>query len=352
LFSLSLGSGGIDSLLASLYEGIRKTAMPAGLMTGTKEMIKQDLLSLFFVSIACLAITGFIIKNKMKSIFAACLMLAAVNFADVNRIDSKFITYEDYSRLIPAKNAVCEALLSSREPFRVANFDQLYGPNRNIYYGIQNLGGMHGLMPAAYKQLENTGSFGNININRQFNIRYYLNSEELNVPGFKKVLDTGSIKLFEDIYAKSRVFFSDKIVRVKTEQEEIDFLKSPSFTGYEIVAGMDYPEELPLAGDLPGGGNAVIREYMPGRVKATVNSSGGAVVLSEGYYKQWKAKVDNNSVKVYRVNFYSLGVMVPAGVHEVEFYYDKTGIYTGLFVALAAFIFYVFVLFKNKKAGK
>jgi hypothetical protein len=47
-----------------------------------------------------------------------------------------------------------------------------------------------------------------------------------------------------------------------------------------------------------------------------------------------------------------MGVAVPPGRHELEFFYDKTGIYIGLLIAAGAFIFYGFMLFKFKKARK
>jgi len=350
LLSLLLVSGGLDLVLASLFSGIRKTAMSAAAMAGISEMIKQDLISFIIVSAVSLAIIVIVIKKRLKSAFLAALLLAAVNFTDVYRIDSKFITFEDYSRFIQGKNTISEALLGDREPFRVANFDQLYGANRNIYYGIENLSGAHGLLPAAYKKMEESKSFNNININRQFNIKYYLSGSEIKVPGFVKVVDADAASLYRDTYARNRVFFSNNIVKVSAYgQVMLDYLNSRLFNGQQIITGPDFPKDS----FLPGSGSVIIQEYSADRIKAAVESdSGGLAVHSAGYYPQWRAKVDGRDEKVYCVNYYSMAVMVPPGRHEVEFFYDKTGIYIGLLIAAVAFIFYGFMLYKYFKARK
>lgn len=349
LFSLSLASGGIDSLLASLYTGIKKTAMPAGVMTATKEMIRHDLISFFFVSLFSLAVLFLAVKKKIKSAFVAAFALAVINFADVYRIDSKFLTFEDYSRFVPANNALKQALASDREPFRTANFDQLYGPNRNIYYGIDNLGGMHGLMPASYKQMENARIFNNINVNRAYNIKYYLSSDEIKVPGFEKFAGIGGVSVYMDAFAKNRVYFSNRIVRTQGGKAALDYMALQNFNPDEVVTGPEFPDAV----FQPGAGSAVIKKYGPGRVNAVVSSAaGGIAVFSEGYYAQWKAKIDNKPAKIYCVNFASMGIMVPPGEHTVELYYSKAGVYIGLLLLAAALLFYAVVFARGRKPGK
>ena len=138
-----------------------------------------------------------------------------------------------------------------------------------------------------------------------------------------------------------------RVMKVSSEQGMLDFLNSGSFSGEQVAAGPDFRMD---SFDNPPG-KAGIKEYLPDRIKAEVDSpAAGVVVHASGYYPQWKAKLDGKPAKIYCVNVYSMGVMVPAGIHELEFYYDKTGIYIGFMIAAAAFIFYGLMLYNSLKA--
>lgn len=349
VFALLLVTGLLEKIISASYLEIKKTAMPADALLNVKAMIGQDLISLFLVSAASLAALFLLIKKKLKSVFLAAFILAAVNFYDVYRIDSKFITFEDYARFVPAKSPIVRTLEADKDPYRTANLDQVLGLNRNIYYGIENLGGMHGLMPAAYKQMENAKVFNNININRQFNIKYYMSGTPIVVPGFTYITENAGVMLYKDEYAKNRVFYSDNLMRLPSIEGMLDFMNSNEFNGQQVAIGPDFPDNA----FVPGGGAVLSGDYSPSRVKVSAESaSGGIVVHASGYYPQWKAKIDGKEAKVYRVNYYSMAVIIPAGRHEVEFYYTSFGIYLGLLIAAIAFMFYGFILFKHLKAGK
>jgi hypothetical protein len=55
----------------------------------------------------------------------------------------------------------------------------------------------------------------------------------------------------------------------------------------------------------------------------------GMVVLSDTFYPGWKATVDNQPARVYEVNLAMRGVLVPKGVHDIEYRYAPASVYMG-----------------------
>ena len=181
-------TGGIGTFVSSSYEGIKHQQIQPALLYNIINMINSDIIVLAGVSISFGAVAWLFIKRRLKSAFIAVLLFACVNFMDVQRIDSKFIMFDYYSRYVPENNQVVAILKADKLPFRTANFDSSYGMNRNIYYGIENLVGMHGLVPADYENMILKKNFDRVMVDRAFNIRYYLSGQELNIPGFIKYL--------------------------------------------------------------------------------------------------------------------------------------------------------------------
>lgn len=89
-------------------------------------------------------------------------------------------------------------------------------------------------------------------------------------------------------------------------------------------------------------GNVWKREvlsYRPGKLLVRVETAkSGKLFWSDGYDPDWKATVDGNPVVVERVLGHFKAVAVPAGDHDVEFYFQPT-----LFLfAVALFYFFFF----------
>jgi uncharacterized membrane protein YfhO len=59
------------------------------------------------------------------------------------------------------------------------------------------------------------------------------------------------------------------------------------------------------------------------------------LVLSDNMYKGWKATLDGRPAVIYRTNHTFRGVVVPAGVHTVEFDFRPDELYTGFWIYLA-----------------
>ena len=63
------------------------------------------------------------------------------------------------------------------------------------------------------------------------------------------------------------------------------------------------------------------------------------LVLSEVFYPiRWKAFVDNELIKTFQVNGLLRGVIVPKGIHTVQFIYDKSSFNIGFTISLMSFL--------------
>jgi uncharacterized membrane protein YfhO len=69
------------------------------------------------------------------------------------------------------------------------------------------------------------------------------------------------------------------------------------------------------------------------------SAGGGFLVLSENAYPGWRARVDGAEVPIYRADVTLQGIVVPAGIHRVEFTMESRSLRTGMVVSgIAALI--------------
>jgi len=73
-------------------------------------------------------------------------------------------------------------------------------------------------------------------------------------------------------------------------------------------------------------GVATIEEYRPNEVSIEASlEHPGLLVLTDVYYRGWKAYVDDRPIKIFRVNQLVRGVFLQEGNHRVEFRYRAMG---------------------------
>lgn len=106
------------------------------------------------------------------------------------------------------------------------------------------------------------------------------------------------------------------------------------------AAFVELPEGASSAA-LPTGGRAALTgaTHQGGRVRATVRSTGGAlVVVREAAQPGWVATIDGRPTEVLTANHLFLGVPVPPGRHEVVLRYVPPGLRAGLGLSASALL--------------
>jgi hypothetical protein len=122
-------------------------------------------------------------------------------------------------------------------------------------------------------------------------------------------------------------------------------LRSPGASGIEPAR-----ECLAVAADaagvvLPEGARssrAVLQRAKSDRLDVRAEGP-GLLVVAEGWDAGWSATLDGRDTRLLRVNHAEMGVVVPGGVHRIEFSYRSRGLSAGLGLAAAALLALIFV---------
>jgi len=94
-------------------------------------------------------------------------------------------------------------------------------------------------------------------------------------------------------------------------------------------------------------GTTEIVEYLPNKVKVSVNASKEALlILLQNRFPGWKVSINGAAVKIMTVNTTTMGVRLPAGKSMVVFEYSPTPIYIGYYLSIFGFVVLsIFLLF-------
>jgi uncharacterized membrane protein YfhO len=72
------------------------------------------------------------------------------------------------------------------------------------------------------------------------------------------------------------------------------------------------------------------------------------LVMAQGWYHCWQARVDGVGVPLWRANGGFQAVEVPAGRHEVLFEYKDRAFQIGCVISFAALVFCAFMFFRKQ----
>lgn len=76
----------------------------------------------------------------------------------------------------------------------------------------------------------------------------------------------------------------------------------------------------------------------------TVHASGKALLyVSDSYYPGWKVYIDGTQGEIVRANYLFRGVVIPAGVHKVDFAYDPDSFSYGVIASVLAVVALLFI---------
>ena len=107
------------------------------------------------------------------------------------------------------------------------------------------------------------------------------------------------------------------------------------------------PDILKVFGPAEGSLNSRIHflDFNSGRFKVeTYANQPAALVLQQCYYPGWKVILDGKTVEPFISNFCMMSVSLPAGNHEVEFFYYPTAIRWLLGISTACLVSFISVL--------
>lgn len=149
---------------------------------------------------------------------------------------------------------------------------------------------------------------------------------------FQKIYDDNIFQVFENTSFQERAYLVSK--NVKTNKEQF-FEKTFQTNLRSEAVVIDDIGEL----DEKATGSAIISKYEPSRVEVNVDSTGRQLlVISDSYYKGWKATVNGTKTNIVEVNGIMRGVVVPKGQSKIVFSYFPESFMNGIYLFLVGIL--------------
>jgi hypothetical protein len=270
----------------------------------TQHIFFQGLIQLFFLAFIVLLLTKWKLK---KHAIAGLLLIACLDLALAARLNGPYtVYYQGFS-----SRDIYEHSKQFPDGFPLPD-------DRPVYQNRDTKG-------LVYKAL-----WRNMNIfHKQVSWEGY---NPLHLKGFEEMADN-HVKLFETILQNPLAYLADEISPMDSlpiHERDSNFSR-----GRVYMDGKDKGPGSLVSGPWSYGDTVYLTAFSPVEIKAVSKTNDNALVnLLQNNYYGWKAKVDGKQVQVFTGNLSFLSVPVPAGEHEVVFYYDPKGVKVGFWISL------------------
>jgi hypothetical protein len=249
--------------------------------------------------------------------------------------------------IFPKPDAI-QFLEQDLEIYRVTGTDLALYPNSGMLFGISDIRGYDAVVPWRYVNLidrvEGHYRFG---INSLFtqvdsslldllNVKYVLTDQELDGRWELAYTGTGGIHVYRNRSVLPRAFVVYHAEVVDSAARSLQRTTDGAFDFRESVVLEGAPEDWTEPPKVPSK-PAVVRivDYEPNRVSVEVETAAdGLLILTDTYVPGWKALLDGQATRLYVADHAFRAVVVPAGVHQVEFVYRPLAFEVGWSVSL------------------
>jgi len=160
---------------------------------------------------------------------------------------------------------------------------------------------------------------------------------------FSPIFHDAGVAVFENKNVLPRVFLNslDSIEVVADAQSQLERLRQSTFDPQKAVLFRTAPTGtrslVPSTTDFKREVH-ISRRELNGFTLRTDASQASVAVISQVYYPGWKAMLDGQDVEVHPVNYALTGVVVPAGQHEIQFYFRPGALGIGAALSIMSLI--------------
>ncbi|OGG12808.1 hypothetical protein A3D77_07165 [Candidatus Gottesmanbacteria bacterium RIFCSPHIGHO2_02_FULL_39_11] len=338
-FSLAvLASLGVDQLRSntkqkrSVLFSIAIILMLLGIWTFSRNPVARNnlYLSIFLGLIIILTTQAYRIRPS-KIVLPVYLL---VTVFDLFRFGWKFTPFTSTDLLYP-QSSLLSYLEDNSHNYRVmANDRRILPPNVSSHYKIQDVSGYDPLYLLSYNKFVSSWNSNSLNLKPSaFNrivtpqnyespvsdllgIKYLLSLTPVQSLKWEYVMRDGETYLYQNKDVLPRAYLAQTVFQKETDQdvmrEVLNNKNSDSaFSTENITLGSK---------SLTPSESAVIENYEENDIRIKVISGDTRMlVLTDPYYKTWKAFVDEKETQIFKVNFLFRGVVIPSGEHIIEF---------------------------------
>jgi len=287
------------------------------------DLIVQDFLRLAIFTGLCAGLVFFSLGKNVKTLtlLAGCL---AIFLPDIWISDARFLPLGPPDQYGQNNREVISFLKQDPELFRVYPLGSLGSENWYTVHGLYSAGGYHGLPLKRYSEVFEKVKNNQLALLSMLNVKYFISAEAINLdPGTFSLVFDKRLKIYMNRYYLPRAWLVGDAVSAKSTEEVFRMIDQPGFNPTrQAVLEDPLPAELDKKAGFTGK-EAKITHYTNNRIELEVESpSRSLLVLSEMFYREWKAEVDNRPVRIYPANGILRSVFLEPGKHHVVFYYD------------------------------
>ena len=157
---------------------------------------------------------------------------------------------------------------------------------------------------------------------------------------FSLLYNDGVYQVLQNNNAFPRAFLVNQYTVETNPQEILNKMFSSSFN-----LRNDVVLEKNLNQKLSGQGTVQVKNYSQDKISIETNSTGNNLLfLSDSYYPGWQAFVDGKETNIYRADFTFRAILVPKGIHQVEFVYNPFSFKLGVVGFVAGVILIVILV--------
>lgn len=336
LLAVLVSSGVFLQLWRSvLYTNMSSTAAAA--LQQNLGVMKTGFFLTFILAVAiATAVQG--VVSGWWTLRAAVLALCVISFLDLYRAGRPFVratvlmNQAGDPQLFEADESInfLKQRQAAGEVFRAFDLPTPsggYPQNGLAVHGIEQLAGHHGNEMGSYRELIGGPEPTNLNVNLSLfditNTMYVTSAQPVQLPGFTEVF-RGSRSI---VYRKADVLPRAYLVghvEVWPDTAAVNRLLARDFDFRRTAV---LPERLPAGANVEPDAQATVqwtKRTMEAQAFRVRTATPQVLVVLDNYYKAWHARIDGKDVPVLRANHTFRGVVVPAGEHSVEMFYDAS----------------------------
>jgi hypothetical protein len=336
--------GGLGTLFASEQQAPRLAANAPDLRLGSLRL-------LLFVALAGAAFWG-VATGKVRGL-AAAGALGVLVVADLWSVDRRFFDYKPPASQLFADDPITARLKQEPKPYRVLDAG-VYQGSVLMAASVQTVLGYHGNEVRFYDDLlggKNVWrNLGNPNLHDLLATRFLLLPDTQSVPGFHRIMDPtptahGSVGV---LYQRDTTPPYVRVLPAAAKLPEDQLVPTVIDPRFPVNGVVVFPESASVTpAQIRAGGpdttsvGAQLKQWKPGSMRVAVTGSDTAtryLLVSETWYKDWRATVDGRPVPVLRGDHALITVALPPGAREVALDFDSPEYARGKLISLLALL--------------
>lgn len=153
------------------------------------------------------------------------------------------------------------------------------------------------------------------------------------VLGEYKLIHSGDVKIYQNLDVQPRAFLVSDWSWKPDVESSLQLMESPAFNPRKsaVLIGSG----LPASGGTLENSRVEIETYQPEKISISVSTPQAAIlILTDANYPGWDAQIDTVSVPIFPADVLFRAIMIPAGSHLVEIFFEPQSFVNGRWISL------------------